>query len=134
MPVTKAEDYLCEDTMENCDGSKEWFVEHVLKEVTDARRNGICLDPDDVIGWMQNEWESALDILIDDIPFYTPPENKGQIVEVSYAKDIENELVVQRTVDHSSNQISYAVADLNENMEYEGNTTPVGFTFEPFKM
>lgn len=50
--------------------------------------------------------------------FHTPPENQGQIVESSYATYYDDE-VVRRTVNHSDGSVSYSIATLDDDEDFE---------------
>ena len=47
---------------------------------------------------------------IDTLAFSTLPEDAGQIVEISYAADWENELLYRRTTDRADGATTLAVA------------------------
>jgi hypothetical protein len=47
--------------------------------------------------------------------FYTPPENQGQIVEVSYTM-IDGQ-VIRKTYDHSDRSTAYAISDATDTDE-----------------
>lgn len=62
--------------------------------------------------------------------FITPPECRGQTVEVSYA-GIHDGRVLRRTHDRSDGSITYDVADLDEEAEGD-DESPIGLNREPY--
>lgn len=82
---------------------------------------------------MEKEREMVLPPLV----FDTPPKNQGQIVEVSYAYDIELDKVYKKIHDHSDNRVILEVADIPVGHDFDKNPIepwncePTGLIFRP---
>lgn len=63
------------------------------------------------------------------VRWHAPPENQGQIVEVSYA-GLYDGRVLRRTLDRSDRSVQFAVADLDLDTD-DGLGAPPGLNGEP---